>query len=109
MLAIANGVTLTISGPIKAPRRQIFTYTGTGVAVFGNTNYQTWVYPEWTGAGVGVAAATNLDNINNAILLFPAGGSGTSTLPAASTTSTTRSSRPGAICGLRAPARTLPF
>lgn len=77
VLAIANGVTLTISGPIKAPRRQIFTYTGTGVAVFGNTNYQTWVYPEWTGAGVGVAAATNLDNINNAILLFPAGGSGT--------------------------------
>ena len=52
------------------------TYTGTGVAVFGNTNYQTWVYPEWTGAGVGVAAAANLDNINNAILLFPAGGSG---------------------------------
>ena len=77
VLAIANGVTLTISGPIKAPRRQIFTYTGTGVAVFGNTNYQTWVYPEWTGAGVGVAAAANLDNINNAILLFPAGGSGT--------------------------------
>ena len=77
VLAIANGITLTISGPIKAPRRQIFTYTGTGVAVFGNTNYQTWVYPEWTGAGVGVAAAANLDNINNAILLFPAGGSGT--------------------------------
>ena len=76
-LAIANGVTLTISGPIKAPRRQIFTYTGTGVAILGNTASQTWVYPEWTGAGVGVAAATNLDNINNAIALFPAGGSGT--------------------------------
>lgn len=76
-LAIANGVTLTISGPIKAPRRQIFTYTGTGVAILGNTASQTWVYPEWTGAGVGVAAAANLDNINNAIALFPAGGSGT--------------------------------
>ena len=27
MLAIANGVTLTISGPIKAPRQQIFIRT----------------------------------------------------------------------------------
>lgn len=35
VLTIANGVTLTIAGPIVAPNAQTFAYTGTGTTSFG--------------------------------------------------------------------------
>lgn len=51
-LSIQTGVTVTINGPIIAPRRQIFIYNGTGVISLGHSsnNNQTVVYPEWWGA-----------------------------------------------------------
>jgi hypothetical protein len=46
---VANGVTVTINGPVEAGLYQIFSYTGTGVVVFGSGS-NSEVKPEWWGA-----------------------------------------------------------
>ena len=54
-LAIANGVTVTVNGPISAGHFKIFTCTGTGAVVLG-AYAATLVYPQWWGAdGTGAA------------------------------------------------------
>ena len=59
-------------GPIKAPPADLCLRWHRRSPSSGSTDYQTWVYPEWTELpAIGVAAAANLDNISNAILLFP--------------------------------------
>jgi hypothetical protein len=46
---IADGVSLTINGPLEAGLHQIFSCTGTGKVIFGN-GVSRFAYPEWWGA-----------------------------------------------------------
>ncbi len=46
ILSIASGVTLTINGGFEVGLYQIFSYTGTGVVVFGSGVIEN-IYPEW--------------------------------------------------------------
>ncbi|MDD3927244.1 MAG: glycosyl hydrolase family 28-related protein [bacterium] len=48
-LNISNGVTVTITGPVQAPLKQIFTGAGT-VSFSGNKGRLEKVYPQWWGA-----------------------------------------------------------
>jgi len=50
-LDIADGVTLTINGPLTAGLYQVFSWAGTGKVVFGD-GAVTEVYPEWWGPAV---------------------------------------------------------
>jgi hypothetical protein len=48
-LSIQTGITATINGPLNAPLSQVFSYTGTGIVVFGSLAV-TDIYPQWWGA-----------------------------------------------------------
>lgn len=48
--AIATGITITLNGQVAATLSQIFSYTGTGVAVFGSVLRTPEIYPQWWGA-----------------------------------------------------------
>ena len=68
-----NGHTLTFSGGIIAPLRQIFTGTGylTGVTIASGTN--DWAYPEWWGAvssATGMPATDSAAAINAALAAY---------------------------------------
>lgn len=78
---VADGVTLTISGPLRAPIEQIFYCTGSGCVRFTNNRSIDGVYPQWFGA-VANGVIDCADAINEAIksldgkggnILFPAG------------------------------------
>ncbi len=78
-ISVANGITLTITGPIYAGPQQIFACTGTGAVSFtGNTKIRE-IYPQWWGAtGDGttddtatLAAASTA--AAGGVLLFPEG------------------------------------
>lgn len=48
-LAVGNGVTVTINGPVEAGSYKIFALTGTGAITFGGGMVDTYL-PEWFGA-----------------------------------------------------------
>ena len=50
IINIATGVTLTINGPIDAGSHQIFSFTGTGLVVFGDGCPVKEIPSEWFGA-----------------------------------------------------------
>lgn len=61
-LALSNGVTVTILGPIEAQASQIFSnaLSGLGTISFAGNSVLGWVYVEWWGAVSGATAATTL-------------------------------------------------
>jgi len=66
IIAIANGVTLTIQGNIKAGNYQIFSLTGTGTIDVSNS-YLRETYPEWMG-GIGDDSTDCQDAINKLVI-----------------------------------------
>ena len=77
-LSINTGVTVTLNGPIRAPRQRIFVYNGTGVVSIGhNQREQAVVYPEWWGAindGVTDSNASATGFLQSAINAFTGAG-----------------------------------
>jgi len=75
-LDIADGVTLTINGPLTAGLYQVFSWAGTGKVVFGD-GAVTEVYPEWWGPAVEGeqaaldAALTAIGSLKRTLVLTP--------------------------------------
>lgn len=69
-IQIANGVTLTINGPLTAGPYKIFTCTGTGAVAFGTGSVKE-VYPEWWAANTTPGTTDMTTAIQAAVTAHP--------------------------------------
>jgi hypothetical protein len=69
ILSVPTGITLTINGPVQAGPYQIFSWTGTGVVVFGEGSVNE-VNVNWWGASTAASASVNTAAIQAAVNSF---------------------------------------